>query len=147
MLQLCLREVVPAFCEASSFWTVWYVTWLVERITWTHSPIFFTVKWSAWSVIYVGLPVGQGFPGWLRWQRIYLQCRRPGFDPWVKKVPWRRDWLPTPLFLPGKSHGQRTLAGYSPCSCKESYMTEWLTLSQWVKTFIRHVVVVLAETL
>ena len=38
-----------------------------------------------------------------------LQCRRPGFDPWVGKIPWRRRWLPTPVFLPGKSHGQRSL--------------------------------------
>ena len=43
-----------------------------------------------------------------------VQCRRPGFDPWVRKIPWRREWLPTPVFLPGKSHGQRSLAGYSP---------------------------------
>ena len=34
-------------------------------------------------------------------------------DPWVGKIPWRREWLPTPVFLPGESHGQRSLAGYS----------------------------------
>ena len=43
-----------------------------------------------------------------------MQCRRRGFHPWIKKTPWRREWLPTPVFLPGKSHGQRSLAGYSP---------------------------------
>ena len=37
-----------------------------------------------------------------------------GFDPWVRKIPWRREWLPTSVFLPGKPHGQRSLAGYSP---------------------------------
>ena len=45
------------------------------------------------------------------------QCRRRkrhGFDPWVGKIPWRRAWQPTPLFLPGESHGQRSLVGYSP---------------------------------
>ena len=42
-----------------------------------------------------------------------LQCRRPGFSPWVGKIPWRRICPPTPVFLPGKSHGQRSLAGYS----------------------------------
>ena len=36
------------------------------------------------------------------------------FDPWVVKIPWRRAWQPTPVFLPGESHGQRSLAGYSP---------------------------------
>ena len=39
---------------------------------------------------------------------------KPGFDPWVGKIPWRRAWQPTPVFLPGASHGQRSLAGYSP---------------------------------
>ena len=42
------------------------------------------------------------------------RCRRHGFDPWVRKIPWRRKWQLTPVFLPGKSHGQRSLAGYSP---------------------------------
>ena len=35
------------------------------------------------------------------------------FDPWVRKIPWRRKWKPTPVFLPGQSHGQRSLAGYT----------------------------------
>ena len=52
---------------------------------------------------------------------ICLQCRRPGFgfDPWVGKIPWRREWLPTPVFVPGEFHGQRSLAGYSPRGRKE----------------------------
>ena len=49
---------------------------------------------------------------------------RCGFDPWVRKIPWRRKWQPTPVFLSGKSHGQRNLVGYSPWGCKESDMTE-----------------------
>ena len=55
-----------------------------------------------------------GLPCWLRWSRIHLQCRRPGFNPWVGKTPWRREWLPTPVFLPRESHGQRGLASYHP---------------------------------
>ena len=39
-----------------------------------------------------------GLAWWLSWQRIYLQCGRPGFDPWIRKVPWGREWLPTPVF-------------------------------------------------
>ena len=42
----------------------------------------------------------------------YLRCRRPGFDPWVRNIPWRRKWQPTPEFLPGRSHVQRSLVGY-----------------------------------
>ena len=48
---------------------------------------------------------------------VHLQCRRhrrPGFHPRVRKSPWRRAWQPTPVFLPGQSYGQRSLAGYSP---------------------------------
>ena len=45
----------------------------------------------------------------------------------VGKMPWRRKWLPTPLFLPGKPHGQRNLAGYSPCGCRDLETTEWLS--------------------
>ena len=51
-----------------------------------------------------------GFPV-LRWERICLQCRRPRFDPWVGKIPWRREWQPTPVFLPGESQGRRSLVG------------------------------------
>ena len=45
-------------------------------------------------------------------------CKRHGFDPWVEKILWRRAWQPSPVFLPGKSHGQRSLAGYGPRSPK-----------------------------
>ena len=54
---------------------------------------------------------------------------RCGFNSWVRKIPWRRAWQPTPVFLRGESHGQRSLAGYSPWKHKESDMTEKLTLS------------------
>ena len=56
-----------------------------------------------------------------------LQCRIPEFDPWVGKIPWRRECLPTPVFLPGEFHGQRSLVGYI-WGCKESETTEQLTL-------------------
>ena len=57
-----------------------------------------------------------GFPRWLNGKESTCQCRRSkrcGFDPWIRKIPWGRKWQPTPLFLPGKSHQQRSLAGYS----------------------------------
>ena len=50
--------------------------------------------------------------------------KRPGFGPWVGKLPWRRKRQPTPAFLPGESHGQRSLAGHSPWGRKESDTTE-----------------------
>ena len=48
-------------------------------------------------------------------------------ETWVGKIPWRRAWQPTPVFLPGESHGQRSLAGYSPWGCKQSERTEQLS--------------------
>ena len=52
------------------------------------------------------------------------QCKRHGFHPWVRKIPWSRKWQPTPVFLPGKSHGHRSLVGQSPCAQKELDTTE-----------------------
>ena len=46
------------------------------------------------------------------------------FNHWVGKIPWKREWLPTPVFLPGEFHGWRSLAGYSPCGHKELDMTK-----------------------
>ena len=60
--------------------------------------------------------------------RICLQCRRPGFDPRVRNILWRREWQPTPVFFPGEFHGQRSLADHSPWGHKESDTTKWLTL-------------------
>ena len=53
-------------------------------------------------------------PRWLSYKEAACQCRGCGFDPWVKKIPWRRKWQPTTVFLPEKSHAQRNLVGYSP---------------------------------
>ena len=47
------------------------------------------------------------------------RCRRHEFDPWVRKIPWSSKWQPTPVFLPGKSSGQKSLVGYSPWGHKE----------------------------
>ena len=55
-----------------------------------------------------------GLPWWLSGKELTYQCRKHGLDPWIRKIPWRRERQPTPVFLPGKSHGQRSLLGYSP---------------------------------
>ena len=67
-----------------------------------------------------------GLPWWLRRLSVCLQCGRLQFNPWVRKIPWRRKWQSTPVLLPGKSHGQRSLVGYSPWCRKELDMTERL---------------------
>ena len=68
-----------------------------------------------------------GFPGGASAKEPACQCRRhkrSRFDPWVRKIPWRRAQQPTPVFLPGESRGQRKLAGYSPQGHTESDTTE-----------------------
>ena len=66
------------------------------------------------------------FPGDSDGKSVCLQCGRSRFNPRVGKILWRRQWQPTPVLLPGKSHGRRSLAGCSPWGCKESDMTERL---------------------
>ena len=75
------------------------------------------LNWTDWNV---------GFPGGTSGKKSACQCRRDGFGPWVRKIPWSRKWQPTPVFLPGKSHGQKSLAGNSPWVIKKSDMTECL---------------------
>ena len=68
---------------------------------------------------------------WLSGKESTFQCKsckRCRFDPWVGKISWGRAWQPIPGFLPGESHGQRSLVGYSPWGCKESDMTESLSM-------------------
>ena len=71
--------------------------------------VFLSLEFMASQVVLVvkNLPTNAG------------RYKKQGFDPWVRKIPWRRIWQPTPVFLPGKSHGQRSLAGYSPWGHKE----------------------------
>ena len=61
--------------------------------------------------------------------RNLLAKEETGLDPWVGRTPWRRAWQPTPVFLPGKSHGQRSLAGYSTRGRKDLDTTERRSLS------------------
>ena len=99
----------------------------LEREMATHSNVL------AWRI------PGTGEPGGCRlWGRTELDMTEatcsssssnagdPGFDPWVGKIPWRRKWQPTPVHLPGKSHGRRSLVGCSPWGHEESDTTEQL---------------------
>ena len=98
-------------------------------------------SWHAWVCVYFcsqecpeqepafvdSSVVSEGFPGGASGKEPACQCRRHKkcrFDPWVRKLPWRRALHPTAVFLPGESHGQRSLAGYSPWGHTESDTTE-----------------------
>ena len=75
-------------------------------------------KLSNFQSVYLVLKL----PWWLRQKK--KRCGKLGLDPSVRKIPWRREWQPTPVFLLGISHGQRSLVVYSSWSCKELDMTE-----------------------
>ena len=84
-----------------------------------------------------------GLARWLRSKESACQCRRHsscGFRPWVRKIPWRRKWQTTPVFLAVKSHGQRGLVGYSPWGKKRArydLVTKWKQLIQTLETWAR----------
>ena len=86
-------------------------------LEWYHLPI-----WSWRFLLAILIPArwrsGKEFAGQCR------RLRRCGFDPWVRKILWNRKSQPTPVFLPGKFHGQGSLVGYRPWGCKESDLTE-----------------------
>ena len=68
-----------------------------------------------------------GLPWWFSGKESTCSAGATGdpmFNPWVRKIPWRRAWQPTPVCLPGESHGQRSLVGYSPWGHKELDMTK-----------------------
>ena len=76
---------------------------------------------------------------WFIGKESMCQCRRLGFNPWVGKNPWRREWQPTPVFLAGKFHGQRSLAGYrsrGPKSQDTTYQLPSLHLLQYCFCFV-----------
>ena len=105
-------------------------------VTWeAHSYIYMCVYiYAIYSTIFFSSPL-LGFPGSASGKESTCQCRRHKrcrFDPWVGKVPWRKAWQPTPGYLPRESHRQRSLAGYSPWSHKESDMTEQLSTHMFI---------------
>ena len=62
------------------------------------------------------------------------QCRRSGFDPWAGKIPWRRKWQPTPVLLPGKSHGQGSLGEGLQCMEWQRVEHDWACVHAWLPT-------------
>ena len=79
-------------------------------------------KFQNCQLVFGAFPVAQTVKDLLVVQEL-------GFNHWVWKIPWRREWQPTPVLFPGEFHGQKNLAGYSPWSHRESDTIEWLSLS------------------
>ena len=79
----------------------------------------------------IGLPGGSDGK-----ESACLLYGRPRFNAWVGKIPWRREWQPTPVFLPGEFHGQRSLAGYSPWGCR--VRNDWATNTHTQRLHLLH---------
>ena len=93
-----------------------------EETALLHTLFFFRVTFFFFFFFFCHTSWHAGLFQWLS----CLQCRRRRFNPWVGKIPWRRTGQPTPVVLPGESHGRRSLAGSSPWGCNESATTEVL---------------------
>ena len=89
-----------------------------ESESWSEDPwpirVLSIIRNSKFSVFKPMSSWAGGLPWWLSGKEPACQCRRHRFSPWVGKIPWRRKWQPTSVFMPRESYGQRSLAGYSP---------------------------------
>ena len=88
-------------------------------------------NFSKKSTLHIRWCLTQNFDCWRISLTFSYWTRRPGFDPWISKISWNKKGQPIPTFLPGESHGQRSLSGSSH-EAAESNMTEWLTLIHWI---------------
>ena len=102
----------PLQCSCLENPRAWWAAIYGVAQSWTRLKWLSKCDWTELNIM--------GFPD----KESSCQYRSHGFDPWVGKIPWRRKWHSTPVILPGKSHGQRRLAGYSPWSRKEAETTE-----------------------
>ena len=129
---LCISEGIDngMRSEMREFWASWNMRPLRRKDASSGWPLgdasnaprlSYMASWSPCWALHLA------FPGGACGKELACQfrrCRRPRFDPWVGKIPWYRAWQPSPVFLPGESHGQRSLARYGPQSHKESDVTE-----------------------
>ena len=97
-----IRGVSSAYLRLYFSWQSWFQ--LVFHPTWHFTWMVLVVKESSFQ------------------RRRHKRC---GLHPWIRKIPWKRKWQPTPIFLPGKFHEQRSLVGYSPWGCKELGTVEY----------------------
>ena len=96
---------------ANGFESVFFIMWYISSLF--VSSVLWPVRMAGHNIQF---PYG---PEGLPWVAQMVKN--------LRKIPWRREWLPPPVFLPGESHGQRSLEGCSPEGCRESETTEWLS--------------------
>ena len=120
---LSLKKIFEGVISILTYrtWLFWWgsIVWMVLEFSCELSNMiyfiweFFINKHHINPLKLVCVTYRMGSPGGSVVKNL-LQCRRHGFHPWVYKIPWRRKWQPTPVFLPEKSHEQRSQEGYSP---------------------------------
>ena len=118
--------------DASMWWCVLHWAWCTVCEEWQ----LLIVCWST-DAFNICWPPHKGFPSGASGKESAYQCRRRRrheFNPWVGRIPWRRAWQPTPVFLPWESHGQRSPVGYHPCGHRVGH--DWVTersrpLTKW----------------
>ena len=122
--------------QESHGWGTWWATVHGVAKSWTQlSDFTFIFKYV------------HRLPWWLSGKESTCQCRRWGFDPWAEKIPWRRKWQPTPVFLPRQeSHGLRNLVGYSPWGRKQSDTTERIHFHFLSRTTTKYVCFLILRT-
>ena len=125
------REQEP--CEFDNAWD-WGRAWWQDPILMTDPLWPLAASGVPHTVLILVEMRPARLPRWFSGKESVCQRRRRRrlrFDSWVRKMPWRMEWQPTLVFLPGKSHGQRSLAGYSPWGCKDLDKTEWLSMCEY----------------
>ena len=125
-----MRIILQLGKEKSS----WSPTNTFEEVSILHCFVFFLQWLIKHTLLSIGLILCVlGVNSWAslvaQQKRICLPMQeRCGFDPWVGKIPWRREWKPTPIFLPGESHGQRSLVGLQSM-VSQSIWHDWVSTS------------------
>ena len=125
-MDLCMRETVQCFRGSKGKTPRFPIPFPEATVAHGFLCVLQKLSTLTWSFLCLStyLFTCLGFPDVSVGKKILLHCRRHRFDSWVRKIPWRRAWQPTPVFLPGESYGQRSLVGYSPWGRKESDTTE-----------------------
>ena len=108
------------YCCCLEVWFGCFFTFYIHLPIRLVLPSTFVKLWSLSIRVVLNTPhrVCEGFPGGSVVKNLSANAADISFNPWVGKIPWRRKWQPTPVFLLGKSHEQRSLAGYNPWGCK-----------------------------